>query len=115
MATEFQPTSFVFGDRAGQGLWEIGHYRQHRRYVDYLAGQGVLIADHPIIWMGKNKFQNQVWLQDHAALHNQLRIYANVTGVDLSAVDLTNRNEFTTWLDAHATEHNDIDTAFKLT
>lgn len=114
MASEFQPTTFIFGDRAGQGLWEIGHYRQHVRYVTTLAGQSVpiLIADHPLMTMGKNDFERRIWLQDHANVHVILRSYANVTGVDLAAVDFNDPDQFTVWLDAHATEHSLIDQAF---
>ena len=116
MASEFQPTDFVFGDRAGQGLWEIGHYRQHVRYVQFLATQAVpiLIADHPMITMGNNDFERKIWLQDHANAHLTLRVYANVTGVDLAAVDFNDRDEFLIWLDSHATEHSLIDQAFGL-
>ena len=46
MTTEFDPTDFLPGDRAGQGRWEIGHYRQHQRYLEFLAGQ-----DPPIIFL----------------------------------------------------------------
>lgn len=116
MATEFHPTTFIFGDRAGQGQWEIGHYRQHVRYVDFLAAQTVpiLLADHPIISMGKNDFQRRIWLQDHANVHVILRTYANITGVDLAAVNFEDGDEFTVWLDSHATEHGLIDQAFGL-
>lgn len=117
MASEFQPTTFVFGDRAGQGMWEIGHARQHQRYVFYLMNQSVpiLVADHPILTMGKTDFERKVWLQDHANLHNQLRSIGNITGIDLAAVDFTDRSQFTVWLDDHASEHSLIDFRFGLT
>lgn len=114
--TEFRPDVFVWGDRAGQGRWEIGHYRQHVRYVDFLAGLGIpiLIPDHPIITIGETKLQQKLWLEDHAAAHEQLRIQANVTGIDLASLDFEDKEEFQLWLDDHALEHRLIDTAFSL-
>jgi len=112
--TEFNPTVFVLGDRAGQGRWEVGHYRQHLRYLTRLGNLffPVVIADHPLLSIGTNKTQQKLWLEDHASAHNTLRQYTNVTGVDLSIVDLTNPDEFQVWLDSHATEHALLDQAF---
>lgn len=112
--TEFNPTVFLWGDRAGQGRWEMGHYRQHVNYVTHLSNLiiPVLIPDHPLMTIGQNRLEQKIWLEDHAATHDQLRIQANVTGIDLSEVDFQNEHEFTVWLDAHATEHALIDAAF---
>lgn len=111
MSSEFQPTRFVFGDRAGQGQWEIGHARQHVRYVYLLMNQStpILIQDHPILTMGTTDFERKVWLQDHANLHVQLRQIAGITGIDLAAVDFTDNSQFSVWLDDHAGEHDLID------
>jgi hypothetical protein len=114
--TEFDPTFFSLGDRAGQGQWEMGHYRQHLRYLLTFLGISppIVIPDHPIMRMGDNDTQKKIWLADHAAIHNTLRTYTNVTGIDLSLVNLHSADEFQVWLDAHATEHDLIDQALGL-
>lgn len=114
--TEFNPTIFLFGDRAGQGRWEVAHYRQHLNYLTHLAklSPPTLIADHPLMTIGQNELQRRLWLQDHATTHNILRTYANVTGIDLSTVDFEDQHEFQIWLETHSTEHTLIDAAFGL-
>jgi hypothetical protein len=114
--TEFEPTIFVLGDRAGQGAWEMGHYRQHLRYVTLLASltTPIVIADHPLMQFGDNNVERKIWLADHSAVHNLLRTFTNVTGIDLSVVDLDNEDEFQVWLDSHANEHDLLDQAFGL-
>lgn len=116
MSTEFAPPIYLFGDRAGQGRWEIGHYRQHLRYQTLLAQQTTpfIIPDHPLILMGKTDLERKIWLNDHQNVHNILRARANVSGVDLSQVNFNDPHDFLTWLDAHAVEHSLIDLAFGL-
>jgi hypothetical protein len=113
MSSEFAPNSFQFGDRAGQGRWEIGHYRQHLRYLSALAARSppVILADHPIMTIGSTDLERRIFLNDHATVHNLLRPYANVTGIDLSAVNLTDEEQFYTWLDDHCSEHALLDAA----
>ncbi len=114
--TEFDPSVFLSGDRAGQGRWEVGHYRQHLHYLSHLAALAVpvQVPDHPLLVIGKTNLERRVWLQDHAQIHNLMRTYANVTGIDLSAVDFDDEEQFSVWLDSHATEHELIDAAFGL-
>jgi hypothetical protein len=114
--TEFVPSIFLYGDRAGQGRWEIGHYRQHVTYVTHLATRAnpVLIPDHPLMVIGTTDLERRVWLEDHAATHGALRELANVSGIDLSEVDFENPEEFNVWLDSHSLEHSLIDAAFGL-
>lgn len=114
--TEFVPDVFVWGDRAGQGRWEVGHYRQHENYVTFLARLfiPILIPTHPMLSIGATKLEQKLWLEDHAAAHEQLRIEANVTGVDLASVDFEDVKQFQSWLDDHAREHHLIDVAFGL-
>jgi hypothetical protein len=35
--TQFSPNLVAFGDQAGLGAWEVGHYRQHLAYNQFLA------------------------------------------------------------------------------
>ena len=114
MATEFDPDIFLFGDRGSQGRWEIGHFRQHLRYLDVLARQNppIILSDEAIITMGQTNLEHRIWLNSHQVMHELLRPYANVTGIDLALVDLRKEEEFYTWLDLHSQEHKLIDTAF---
>lgn len=116
VSTEFFPNLYLFGDRAGQGRWEIGHYRQHLRYQQLFAQQNppFIVPDHPIVLMGKTDLERRIWLNDHQAVHEILRSRANVNGIDLSQVNLNDPHDFLTWLDAHATEHALIDLALGL-
>ncbi len=117
LTSEFAPNTFLFGDRAGQGRWEIGHFRQHLRYEAVLAARSppVIIATQPIMTIGSTDLERRIFLNSHNTEHELLRPYANVTGIDLSAVDLTDEEQFYTWLDDHAEEHALLDVAFGVT
>jgi hypothetical protein len=117
MSSEFNPNFFAFGDRSGQGQWEIGHYRQHLRYLDVLGAQtppSTAVPDFDISSMGASKEERRGWLQDHFTIHAALRNLTNVTGVDLTALNFDNEQAFDQWLSDHATEHQQLDTAFGL-
>jgi hypothetical protein len=116
VTSEFQPNTVLFGDRAGLGRWEIGHYRQHLRYVQFLARltPPIVIADYPIITMGNTDLERRIFLNEHQIVHELLRPVANVEGIDLSLVDLKKPEEFYVWQDVHAQEHTLIDLAFGL-
>jgi hypothetical protein len=114
--TQFAANLFTIGDIAGMGLWEDGHYRQHITYVNYLAAltTPVIIPIYNImdlIDMGDPE-KLRFWLDAHNQWHEQVRPYANVTGVDLSSVDFTNASVFYQWMDDHNAEHALIDQAF---
>jgi hypothetical protein len=85
-------------------------------YLAYLAGLSppVIIADQPIITMGNTDLERRIFLNSHQIMHELIRPYANVTGIDLALVDLKKEEEFYIWLDVHAEEHALIDQAFGL-
>jgi len=114
MSTEFGANVFEFGDSAGRGEWEIGHYRQHLRYQVVLASLAnpIVIPDFPIMRIGENKNEVRVWLDTHENLHTLLRGFANVNGINLSQVDLSDPNEFYQWMDSHNLEHAILDAIF---
>lgn len=116
MSSEFDPNVFIFQDRAGQGRWEIGHYRQHVRYNQVLASFAtpVIIPIQPLMTMGNTDLERRIFLNSHENLHEAIRPYANVTGIDLSLVDFEDEEEFYSWMDVHAQEHALIDAAFGL-
>lgn len=114
MASEFQPSIFAFGDAAGAGQYLVGHFRQHLRYNSVLASKTppVVIPVFPILSVDGGKIGRRSWLEDHANWHNLLRPLANVTGIDLSTVDMDNEQEFYGWIDSHNLEHQLLDIAF---
>jgi hypothetical protein len=114
MATEFKINEFEFGDAAGNGMFLVGHYRNHLQYNAVLAKRTppVLLPVFPILAVEGGKIGRRSWLDSHADWHNLLRPLANATGVDLSTVDLDNENEFTQWMGAHNAEHAFLDQAF---
>ena len=116
MTNEFELNFVEYGDTAGLGAYEIGHYRQHRNYVDALAKQNVIIQDVPILRMlGDNPQELQQWLNDHEGLHELLRSHAGITGTNLADLNPFSAEEFYQWLDAHASEHRSLDIKFGTT
>jgi hypothetical protein len=114
MTTEFSPNLVAYGDVAGLGRWLVGHYRQHLRYNDVLAGRSppVIIDDFPILELGSNSQERRVWADQHEKWHELIRPFANVTGIDLANIDFSDPSQFYQWIDLHNAEHALIDTAF---
>jgi hypothetical protein len=113
---DFQLNLVEWGDLAGLGAYEIGHYRQHRNYIDALAAQNIFIPDVPIMHMvGLDREQFEGWLNIHESLHEILRAHAGITGVNLSPLNLDDPQAFYNWQEAHAAEHRALDIAFGTT
>jgi hypothetical protein len=114
MSTEFALNTFAFGDAAGNGIWLVGHYRQHLRYNSVLAARSppVLIPEFSILTVEGGNIGRKSWLDAHANWHQLLRPFANITGVDLSAVDMEEEQQFYGWISAHNDEHSLLDVAF---
>lgn len=114
MTTFFLPNQIAFGDKAGLGLWLIGHYRQHVRYNSVLAAKTppVIIDEFPILNWGESEREIKDWLNSHENWHQLIRQFANVTGADLSALDTSNPDQWYSWMDVHNNEHALIDSAF---
>jgi hypothetical protein len=114
MAINFDPDLYLPGDTEGQGYWLMGHYREHRQFVDILAAgtPTVLIPDFPLLEMGDNEARQRVWLETHENAHALLRSFTNVTGTDFALVDLTSADDFNVWMDSHAFEHRLLRAAF---
>ena len=95
----------------------MGHYRQHLNYAAAFAAQtpAIYIADHPLLRLGEGKEEQKTWLQDHYEIHQAIRGYTGISGINLAEVDMTKDEEFQSWLDDHAAEHMAIDAALGLT
>jgi hypothetical protein len=114
MSSEFGINEVAFGDAAGMGAYEVGHYRQHLDYQTVLAARTppVILPVFPIFHFGGNAEELKFWLNDHEALHELLRPLANVQSVDLSSLDWNNPQLFYVWQDTHKAEHLLLDQAF---
>jgi hypothetical protein len=114
---QFLPNTFEFGDAAGLGAWLVGHYRQHLAYNVFIAANTNPPTELPefnILTVEGARLGAQTWLNDHESWHELVRPFANVTGVDLSAVDMNKPEDFYEWIDLHNQEHAAIDQAFGL-
>lgn len=115
MASEFQVSQVEFGDIVGLGAWQVGHARQHLRYLAALAARSppVILADIPLLRIGEDKEEIRTWFQDHYFnVHLPLRLYAGVSGgSDFSFVDLSSPEAFYDFLDVHFIEHTLLDAA----
>lgn len=107
MTVNFQPDVCLPKDPAGFGLWRTGHYYEHLVLAQKAAAlaKPVSVPDFDIFsWRDEPEFVQQ-WLVSHEAIHSQLRVGANLTGIDFSLVDFSNPQQFLEWMDDHAQEH----------
>lgn len=117
MANYFQLNLVLFGDRAGLGAYEVGHFLQHQQYLRILAGRNVLLPDYNIIHMASddggqfNENEFAWWLTQHETIHRALRQQTGVGGVDLSYLDPKSRDSWEIWQEAHRAEHRAFDAA----
>ena len=78
-------------------------------------GPSIQIGVYPIMNLtGAGDDQIKQWLQQHEAWHEQIRPYANVSGVNLAEVNFKNPSDFYQWIDVHSSEHQLIDQVFGL-
>jgi hypothetical protein len=111
MTSAFQVNLVEFGDTVGWGVWQDDHYRQHLNYNAALAARTppIIVSAYPILVMGDTNTEMRFWLDAHNTWHEIIRQYTNVTGVDLSEVNLKNPSEFYSWIDLHNQEHQIFD------
>jgi len=118
MTTEFRPNEFVFGDKIGFAAWQVGHARQHLRYLGVLAARSppVILADIPLFRVGETKLEIATWFETHYFnVHLPLRQYAPIGGgSNFSYVDLSNPSEFYDFINNHNAEHQLLDQVFGL-
>ena len=113
MTALFFHTTVLPDDPTGFGVWLIEHYYEHREFVALGLQQTPtqFIPDYAILdWSDQPGLQKQ-WLSAHQDIHNSLRAWTGVQGIDLATVDLSDHAAWFDWLDAHAQEHALIETA----
>jgi len=106
------------GDEAGFAQYRQEHWYEHRQFV--AIGQ----ANHPVIlipdydlttWQDGNQAFTTSWLTTHESVHEALRYYTGVTGINLADVNFAKEDEFYEWIDAHRQEHAALRKAFGIT
>lgn len=104
---QFAPDQVTFKDGPGYGAWDIGHAREHLQFTSALATKtpAVLIPDYDFLqfFTAGNAWKSV--MQTHAMAHAQLRAALGLTGVDLSAFNLDDQDDFYSWLGYHRDEH----------
>lgn len=107
MVIPFSPDLVLPHDPAGFGLWRTGHYLEHRLFITQALTlvPAVNIPDYDLQSWSDNPTVVASFLNSHAQIHNALRAPANYSGVDLSAVDLTDDEQWSDWMETHRTEH----------
>jgi len=117
MTNLFQPNLVAYGDLGGVGVYEVGHFLQHQQYIQKLIAQGITtFPDWDILHMNTidpNEFLS--WLNVHEAVHELLRGYSNVSGVNLSELDPSSPEQWELWQQAHRQEHAAFDLHFGTT
>lgn len=117
MAVNFQPDVCLPKDPAGFGAWLNGHYYEHIVMAQKAAQllKPVIVPNFDVLsWRDEPEFVT-AWLNNHEAIHVQLRVGANLTGIDLSLVNFADDEQFSEWMDDHAQEHLDLRRIYGIT
>ncbi|HKD74052.1 MAG TPA: hypothetical protein VKB76_01100, partial [Ktedonobacterales bacterium] len=110
MPNYFQLNLVLYGDRAGLGAYEVGHFLQHQQYAAILASRGVILPDYDILHMQSvNENAFVWWLNQHQTIHELLAQQSNVSGVDLSFLDPQSPEMWEWWQGAHRAHHAGFD------
>lgn len=107
MTVQFQPDVCLQNDAAGFGLWLLGHAYEHENFRKkcLTLTPPIVVPDYNMRYWNDEKSIVQRWLETHALIHDTLRQATNVNGVDLSLVDLSDKEQWYVWLETHAQEH----------
>lgn len=103
----FQPDICLPNDPAGFGRWLDGHAREHSQINQKLLAMtpSISVPDFNLLYWNDRPAVVQSWLQGHETAHQIIESALNISGVDFSQVDLTNEDEWFSWMDDHANEH----------
>lgn len=98
------------GDVPGLGVWLNEHYQEHLLFARTGLAQAtpVFVPDYNIALWSDIKHIRTQWLDAHQKIHDVLRTWTGVSGVDLSNVDLDKEEQWYIWMDTHAAEHKAI-------
>jgi hypothetical protein len=107
MAVFFIPDLVQPHDPAGWGRYLIGHYLEHGAMA--LAASrltpAVFIKDYGFQKWSDDSSAVVSWHSTHMQVHQALRSQSGVSGIDLSAVDMSDEEGFLDWQENHRVEH----------
>lgn len=108
----------LFGDEEGFGVYRQEHAYEHVQFVQ-MAQKGTpsqfVLPDYDLsTWQNSTEFARN-WLTTHETVHEQLRYWTGVSGINLADVDLSKEDEWYQWLDAHRSEHVALRSALGIT
>ena len=98
---------YLFGDPIGASIWRREHQDEHTQFVQtFLAQTPPLdVTDYDLdSWEDNQRFV-AYWLTAHESVHEELRSFTGVSGVNLADVNLFKIDEFYEWIDVHRAEH----------
>jgi hypothetical protein len=97
----------MFGDIPGYGMWDIGHGREHITFVQNLAARTspILLPDPDLTAILSGGPTARESLDTHQSIHELLRGYTGVAGVDYTDFRLDQETEFYAFLAYHEQEH----------
>lgn len=113
----FFHTVVLPGDANGFGVWLLEHYYEHLAMVSlgFQQTPPKFIPDYALQSWSDEPAIVKTWLAAHQTIHDALRAWTGVQGIDLSTVDLNDDDSWFEWLDAHAQEHVLLENALGLT
>jgi len=102
----------LFGDNEGFSVWLNEHWQEHLQFSRTGLVQAVttFIPDYDFGLWSWEPGRVASWLNSHQEVHNILRNFAGVGGVDLSVVDFHDESSWYEWHDSHSQEHSEIRT-----
>ena len=117
MTVLFRPDIVLPRDPAGFGQWRIGHYLDHRQLAVFAAKltKPVFVPDYDVGYWDDAPSVVTSWLNRHYEMHILLRQPGSIQGIDLSAVDLSDDDQWFVWLDSHRLEHQELNQFYGLT
>lgn len=102
----FSPDIVAYGDQAGMGLWINSHWYEHGQFwqlgLALTPPQRFPVYD--LLGWSEDPEQVRAWLDAHAAVHEALRTFTGVGGIDLSQLS-DDPGAFDQWMAYHAQEH----------
>ena len=109
MTVFFRPDTVLPGDPAGFGTWLLGHYLEHKQFIQIAIANNLPPApDFDILSWSDDPLRSVFWRNVHQQIHLALREQSGVSGIDLSLVDFTDDGDFLVWQQDHATEHQQL-------
>lgn len=106
----FSPDTSLPHDPIGWGKWLQTHQLEHQqlRAAEIALVPSAVVPEFDLGYWNDNPGVVSMWLNRHNQVHQILRVPGAISGIDLSAVDLTDDSEWDEWQQSHADEHEQL-------